>query len=61
MKEQIEWIGGYPHVVGVNDPKEKPLEEKIAEDIQWEQQAKAEGLKGWKLARAFIERLCAKP
>lgn len=54
-KEKIEWIGGYPHVEGVNTPPQEPtLEQKLIEDIIWDATTP---LKGWAKVQAFINRV----
>lgn len=57
MQERIIWIGGYPHVDGVNTPAEPPLEELLIDDVLWEAQMKAAGVTGMALTEAFLARL----
>lgn len=60
-KPKIEWIGGYPFVQGVNAPpgttSEDPVEQQLLADVDWENQQKARGLKGWALFQAFLTRM----
>jgi hypothetical protein len=62
-KEQskIVWIGGYPFIDGVNAPpgttSENPVEQQLLDDVQWEAQQKAKGLKGWALFQAFLAKM----
>lgn len=56
--EKIEWIGGYPRVIKNTPPAPaETFPEKVLTDEEWEAQAKAMGITGWELTRAFIRRV----
>jgi hypothetical protein len=62
--QKIVWIGGYPFIDGVNAPpgtvSENPVEQQLLDDVQWEAQQKAQGLKGWALFQALLKRIGGK-
>jgi hypothetical protein len=57
-KSKIVFIGGYPHVVGVNVPSDPPaepsLDQQVLEDAIWDATTP---LKGWAKVQAFLNRV----